>query len=75
MAFFRPSKQPTPNEASVIVWTIIVVSVVVGIGAFYFAAKADAIDDAASFRQIGYYSIAIAAAVVIGRWGISYIFD
>jgi nicotinamide riboside transporter PnuC len=70
-----PLKPTTPEEATVIVWLVIVVAVAVGIGAFYYSTQASTPEDAAWLRKCGFISFGIAAVIFVGKRLMALFFD
>jgi hypothetical protein len=64
---FPPTKRTTPAQWTVAAWTVIVLLILIGAVAFYFAVQAEVPAQSASFRRIGFFSISLAVFVWITK--------
>jgi hypothetical protein len=56
---------PSGEEMTVIYWASIVITVAVGIGCFYFAARADEQETVIALRVVGTLSLIVAGLIVL----------
>ena len=61
----RDPEFPSDEEMAVIYWASLVIAVLVGIGCFYYAAKADGPESALALRIAGALSLVVAVLIVV----------
>ncbi len=61
---FDRSEFPSDQDMAVIYWASIVVTLAVGVGCFYFAGRADALETVIALRVIGTLSLLGAILIV-----------